>query len=367
MQPTMQEACSLMPFPTIGDARWQRDAIDRAVGLFSGAGPWEFRDLKGTAVIMARCHRYAIELIEQAPVVCLLLKSARNATTVDNTRAAIEAGTGLRDLLKQHNIAPQFRALRPEALAYTHRSDLEHLSKAIDPSTLAQIIPREGQAQGVWLNTLSQWIARMQRGAKPETLQLAWAASQIGRGAKAIEWNEIADLVVHLDDKFNPRWSWEKAREEAEAWHRQIRRVKDHRDFFRRYGLSIDDIIDYAPLPPLASILGLDFIALRSGRELSEDGFVMHHCVASYAGQVIKGISRIYSIRLGEKRLATLELAQADKRWRLVQLKGPCNSNPPNDVRAAARIFVEQCNKPAVGQGGEMPAQPVLLGGEVEP
>ena len=364
MQPTMQDACSLMPFPTIGDAGWQRDAIDRAIGLFSGTGPWELRDLKGTAVIMARCHRYAIELIEQAPVLCLLLRSARNDTTVANTRAVIESGTGLRDLLKQHKIAPQFRALRPEALAYTHRSDLEKLSKAIDHSTLAQIMPRDGQAQGVWLNTLSQWIARMQRGAKPETLQLAWAASQIGRGAKASEWNEIADLVVHLDDKFNPRWSWDKAREEAEAWHRQIRRIKDHRNFFRQYGLRYEDLIDYSPLPTHASILGLDFVALQSGETLSEDGFVMHHCVASYAGQVIKGVSRIYSIRQGEKRLATLEIGQA-KRWTVLQLKGPYNAAPNTDLRAAARVFVDHCNK-RPEKAAESITQTALIVDEVE-
>lgn len=358
----------MQPVPTIGDAGWQRDAIDRAITLFSGAGPWEFRDLAGTALIMARCHRYAIELIEQAPVLCLLLRSPRNDETVAKTRAAIEAGTGLRDLLKQHKIAPQFRALRPEALAYTHRSDLEHLSKAIDPSTLAQVIPREGQAQGVWLNTLSQWIARMQRGAKPETLQLAWAAAQIGRGGNAQEWNEVADLAVHLDDKFNPRWSWAKAREEAETWHRQIRRIKDHRNFFRQYGLRYEDVIDYAPLPPHASVLGLDFVALQSGEALTEDGFVMHHCVASYAGQVIKGTSRIYSIRQGEKRIATLEFGQA-KRWTVLQLKGPYNGAPSNDVRGAARIFVDQCNKLAAGlvtTPADAAPPPALLGDEAE-
>lgn len=364
----MQEACSLMPFPTIGDAGWQRDAIDRAVALFSEAERRDHRNLPGVAVIMARSHRFAIELIEQAPVLCLLLKSARNDETVAKVRAALDGGTSLRDLLRQYEAAPQFRLLRPEALLYTHRSDLKHLSSAIDASTLAQIIPRDGHAQGVWLSTLGQWIARMQRGAKPETLHLAWAASQIGRGAKAHEWNEIADLAVHLDDKFNQRWSWAKAREEAEAWHRQIRRIKDHRNFFRQYGLRYEDVIDYSPLPPHASVLGLDFVALQSGEALTEDGFVMHHCVASYAGQVIKGTSRIYSIRQGEKRLATLELCRQDKRLLLVQLKGPYNSAASNDVRGAARIFVEQCNKLAAGlvtPAVDTPAQPALLDDQV--
>ncbi|MCP4564019.1 MAG: hypothetical protein GY873_30335 [Bosea sp.] len=366
---TMQDACSLMPFPTIGDAGWQRDAINRAIALFSEAERRDHRDLPGVAVIMARSHRFAIELIEQAPVLCLLLKSPRNDETVAKVRAALDDRTSLRDLLRQYEVAPQFRSLRPEALLYTHRCDLQHLSKAIDASTLSQVMPREGQAQGVWLSTLGQWIARMRRGAKPETLQLAWAAAQIGRGARAHEWNEIADLVVHLDDKFNPRWSWAKAREEAEVWHRQIRRIKDHRNFFRQYGLRYEDIIDYSPLPPHAAVLGLDFVALQSGEALSEDGFVMHHCVSSYAGQVIKGVSRIYSIRQGEKRLATLEVSQLDKSWRLIQLKGPYNSVPSGDVRGAARIFVEQSNKPGAGRGspaGGAEAQTAMLADEVE-
>lgn len=368
--PTIQEACSLMPFPTIGDSGWQRDAINRAIALFSEAVRRDHRNLPGVAVIIARSHRFAIELIEQAPVLCLLLKSARNDETVAQVRAALDDRTSLRDLLRQHKVAPQFRHLRPEALLYTHRSDLEHLSKALDASTLAQVMPRDGRTQGVWLSTLGQWIARMQRGAKPETLHLAWAAAQIGRGARAEEWNEIADLVVHLDDKFNPRWSWAKAREEAEIWHRQINRIKDHRNFFRRYGLRYEAIIDYSPLPSHVTLLGLDFVALQSGEALSEDGGVMHHCVASYAAQVIKGISRIYSIRQGEKRLATLEVSQLDKSWRLIQLKGPCNSTPSSDVRGAARIFIEKCNKPGAAPAspaGGAEVQPALLADEVEP
>jgi hypothetical protein len=66
-------------------------------------------------------------------------------------------------------------------------------------------------------------------------------------------------------------------------------------------------VIDYTPLPLHWECGSLSFIALQTGKALQAEGAAMHHCVASYWGDVVDG-SRIYSILENGSRVATLEL-----------------------------------------------------------
>ena len=53
----------------------------------------------------------------------------------------------------------------------------------------------------------------------------------------------------------------------------------------------------------------------------------MHHCVASYVEECVKGQKRIFSVRDSEteKRIATAELIRSRGLWQLRQLKGKHN------------------------------------------
>ena len=99
----------------------------------------------------------------------------------------------------------------------------------------------------------------------------------------------------------------------------------------------------------------------------------MRHCVASYAADVIGGMSRIFSIRQQGFRIATLELVPgrtrrvvdplgtlttiggtnipmswvqlpAEPLYRVQQLKGRCNSQVPASIRLKAEAFVSMIN-----------------------
>ncbi len=53
---------------------------------------------------------------------------------------------------------------------------------------------------------------------------------------------------------------------------------------------------------------GYNLVELTSARDLVNEGDAMNHCVASYASDVAQGRCRIYSVRRGKQRVATLEL-----------------------------------------------------------
>jgi hypothetical protein len=92
---------------------------------------------------------------------------------------------------------------------------------------------------------------------------------------------------------------------------------------------------------------------------LFEEGQAMHHCVGSYAADLMHGSSRIYAVTNTEtgKKLATLEFtcnrARRDASgmlpkvtvWKIAQCKGPCNEGSPADVANAATVLLKRINK----------------------
>jgi hypothetical protein len=93
----------------------------------------------------------------------------------------------------------------------------------------------------------------------------------------------------------------------------------------------------------------------------------MHHCVASYAGNVIRGFSRIFSVRGDGRRVATFEISKSGfllasgeflqspsrKRppYKLIQLKGPYNAEVSHEVEKAIHAFISGLNETARSTG----------------
>lgn len=89
----------------------------------------------------------------------------------------------------------------------------------------------------------------------------------------------------------------------------------------------------------------LIFIPATTPEELEKEGEQQHHCVAMYAERVARGQCLIYMIRKisePEKSYVTMELAPEGV---IRQLRGFANSNPDEDVRAAAEKFAEEFKK----------------------
>jgi hypothetical protein len=157
----------------------------------------------------------------------------------------------------------------------------------------------------------------------------------------------MVDFVRSHAETFNPRWSLTRARTEQQKWHSELAMAK----MAECGSVPLDEVIDYAPLPPLWAHGGLSFVALQSGKALHAEGAAMHHCVATYWRSVINGRSRIYSILENGNRVATLEVSNRHinytwgmSRYQVRQLVGPRNSRPASEVTKAVGIFVEEIN-----------------------
>lgn len=123
-----------------------------------------------------------------------------------------------------------------------------------------------------------------------------------------------------------------------------------------------------------AELLGvvLDPIEVHSGdisafrittfEDIIKEGASMHHCVSSYWDLVAVGTSVIFSIEKAGKHVATAELVPAvhpveeSAKWRLNQVRGPCNGWVDDDVQSFAAKLVKtlsKCNpNPPTRNGG---------------
>ena len=70
----------------------------------------------------------------------------------------------------------------------------------------------------------------------------------------------------------------------------------------------------------------LEAVSLNTSDDLWEEGALMNHCVGGYDQHCYKNTSRIYSIRRGEERVATLEIRKEDGRLTIGQLYGAGNT-----------------------------------------
>jgi hypothetical protein len=134
-----------------------------------------------------------------------------------------------------------------------------------------------------------------------------------------------------------------------EEWHQVLARRSNEEKFLHQHGFSFEQQVDYAPLPESADMHGFRFTALRSGKDLWMEGAAMRHCVSTYVREVMTGKTRIYSITLDDRRIATMELQPNGRRWHIVQIKGPCNAVPLIGARQAATLFVQGINQALAG------------------
>ena len=324
------------------------------------------------ALRMALCTERAAEYLLQAPALVMAASYGRN----DHDRAAANIIVGtfgerchrqpkLRALLEEYRLAYGFRALRGVAIAPSRSLCVFTLSQSRDlhPSALAQAIPKKPIDQLRWLGAIMDWGGRMAGHNRAFSAGLSWAAvaagTAVSRGERT-DLTDIADFYVSDPSCFSVKWSLDEARSATERWHRRIGKEMNEEKFYQQFGRGYSETIDYDPLPLGVTIGELHFVALDTGEELYAEGRMMHHCVGTYTQAVLNGAARIYSIRAGDRRLATLELGRghtfAGDPFVGRQLKGPCNSAVSKVVREAARTFVESINAPLIKARNEVTA-----------
>ena len=357
---------------------WVKQNCAAAVKLFR-----HNQGIQINAGLLAVTHPYAIQYIEQAPVLVLaacsgkIMHAKRDRIFAASSFAKlVRSGKKLKEIMAYYNVPYPLRRLRPFAISENKWKGLKALNH-VPPSVVAMSCPERPRAQVGWLKDLTEWHETMGRRIQAITCDgvpgLEWACFAYGRA-----WNEtrfiarrgaqdvaiagrgrmvrrdnlieaqfssggiLADFYAANADRWNNDWTAMRATHAANEWHDALAAENESDSCRRNYGMEWDQPVDYSPLPIQVKVEDLDIIALRSCKDVYEEGRIMKHCVASYFANVARGTSRLYSIRYGEKRLATLELAVAaswDGSYRtlkVVQLKGPCNTAPKSKVQAAA-------------------------------
>jgi PcfJ-like protein len=313
------------------------------------------RGLRPIFLLMANAHLRAIDYIEQAPVIVAAATRGQAHVSLsewgfvkEQLSQMCESGAKLRDVMRAYGLPLPLRQLDAGVLTSVRATVIRRLA-LMNPSTLAQIIPPTRQKQNAWLQALYNWCYSMAFGDDHRCLFFEWAAINYSgvtyRESEGV--HHMVDFVRSHAETFNPRWSLCRARAEEQKWHGELAIAK----MAEHAGVPLDIVIDYAPLPLKWTHGDLRFVALQSGKALHAEGAAMHHCVATYWRNVIKGKSRIYSILKNGNRVATLEVSNrhisyrwGTSRYQVRQLVGTCNSRPATEIAKAAATFVEEIN-----------------------
>lgn len=348
--------------------RWRTEHPARAAKLFPNQG------IQSTATLMASSHERALDYLEQAPVIVLAatrghtpLRGIERAYLTGQIAEKARRGDKLRDVMADYGMAFPLRKIKASVLGPSKWSVVFRLSR-IPPSSLSQSIPEDAPTQRAWLACLESWSETAARRQQSNPwFGIEWAAFAF----RSVHWRDrhiagpLADFACNNPDAFNEKWTLQQAMAAQDRWHQTLARRSEAAKAMAKAGVGFDVPIDYSPLPTTAEIDGISFIALQTGEDLFVEGATMRHCVASYISQVVAGSSRIYSLREGGRRLATLELVPKEitrtpreylgaggakivayekkpAGWYERQLRGPCNAPTLKRTREAAAEFVRQ-------------------------
>jgi hypothetical protein len=194
---------------------------------------------------------------------------------------------------------------------------------------ISNLIPRDERLLTVWLARVSHayeagdlayalWIARQHELAGPPdelfTFLAAWAWFS-GRPG----------LLGHrlLRRPWTPEMSFKRAREELAVWRQRLRLIEC-------LGPGIE-----SPWLADGAASGFDFVALRTVEDFIAESEALENCLDQYADQLHSGLTAVFSIRKGARRVACVEIGLHDEEAsmpNIVQLRAARNRRAPPEI-----------------------------------
>lgn len=354
---------------------WVQISARQAEDMFS------VKPLAIAAVTMVVVEPFAIDYLRQAPVLVVAAaqgmeccRPMERESVLRNWQTIIHDRPKLRDLLRYYELVRPLRAFKGQAFR-AGQTEYQIMMSLCDvpPSPLAQAIPTSIRKQHNWLRALGEWSDAMCRREQSAKALFDWAVCAMGHhtgspaGGALDQASTVADYAAYHIGSFNRRWSYQRAFRAALEWHEELARASNEKAYFLTHKMGWDDVIDYGDLPRSVTIEGYEIVALQSGAALHAESADMHHCVASYAGNVIRGFSRMFSVRGDGRRVATFEISKSGfllasgeflqspsrKRppYKLIQLKGPYNAEVSHEIEKAIHAFISGLNETARSTG----------------
>lgn len=295
------------------------------------------------AAAMSTRARQAIEAYPLLGAAIYAFDALGETDSIREARRLVESGAKLKDVAASIGATMLARKIVPQC-AFFAAPDVVDSAFALCPEVLHNHLPKTAIGQHRWL-----WFMRHSNEQIPGWQE--WAAKNFPVKMKCEEANSA---MTQIRDwyRVNPgaNCSFATALERASAWHNEAaaRRQVEWDARNAAYDRKREEEMR-KPFPepwlPSGTVDGFNVAALLNQAELADEGRAMHHCVQQYDHYVRTGKSYIYSIRRGEKRIATLELKRRGDQYEVAQLRGACNKEPEPEVFRAVRNWIFEMTK----------------------
>ncbi len=281
-------------------------------------------------------RRNVAELTRQAPPIADLADTfpgllfalatdfGRTAARQDALRLVVE-GAPLRQAAAVLELPWWLRRLPPQAFAEPlmplAADDAAH-------ERLGNLLPASPQDARCWL-----WIVGVGLNACHADFAL-WAAAWASRAPR-----NLLAVLGEANFRYLAAWAWYSGRQDAlarqlmrRAWstHMGPRRAVDELVVWRqrvRLGMVIGNALDDVWLSD-GHAHGFDFVALRTVSDFIAESDAMDNCLDQFADRMEQGRSRVFSIRLGARSVADVEIGIQEPGAGMpavLQLRGPRN------------------------------------------
>lgn len=147
-----------------------------------------------------------------------------------------------------------------------------------------------------------------------------------------------AAIVANMQNDIPANKTWKHLVEASDVWHAEVQARMDDGDG-RTWKPLIAGPMQIGPVTATE---------LCSAAELRAESRNNDHCVGNgdYADDCMEGGTRIVALRIGQSRIrSTLELGLNNGRWRIVQHRGPSNSNPRKELATAVDRLLKRMNE----------------------
>jgi len=194
---------------------------------------------------------------------------------------------------------------------------------------ISNLIPRDQRLLPTWLARVSHalevggrayalWIARQQGLADPPDEHFMYMAAWAWFSGRP-------GLLGHrlLRRPWAPEMSFKRAREELAAWRQRLRLIEC-------LGPGIE-----SPWLADGTASGFTFIALRTVDDFITESEALENCLDQYADQLHTGLTAVFSIRKGARRVACVEIGLHDEEASMptiVQLRAARNRRAPPEI-----------------------------------
>ena len=299
---------------------------------------------------MAKSNDNLGDLIYTFPAVAFVIAANHgNPLLRSEATALVKKGAPLRKIANCLGLPSWLRRLPPEAFTgdFGRLPDSERFNRQV-----VNFIPADADASRVWF----AWIGKAYRLCHEDfalwiAQQKLWRAN-LGHGdillpLAAFAWFSHAPHTKGrglIEKPWQKNMRFGKAVEAANSWFVRLL-LEDYRDSNGRNGRWF--------VEQRAS--GYRIVPLRTARDLEDEGQRMNHCVACYASELATGESLIYSVRRGNKHVATLEVKQdytMDGTAVIAQLLGPHNEEVDISILHAVQSWLRrQGNYPYIQAG----------------